>query len=75
MSREPVKPYVPPPPPDNGIGANANAHMAQMGKWHLNRTQSIESFGRANDLWIGRALLGIGVGGIAIVLLVKAWLG
>ena len=75
MRREPVKPYVPPAPPDNGIGVGADRHMAQMGEWHMNQTQSLEPFGRAKDLWIGRVLIAIGIGGVGIALLVKAWLG
>ena len=36
---------------------------------------SVTPVGRAKDLWIGRVLVGIGVAGVGIALLVKAWLG
>ena len=51
--RPPVRPYVPPSPPDNGLGMGAGdrprsangSSMARMGEWHLNQTQALE--------WVG----------------------
>ena len=56
-TREPVKPYVPPPPKDNGLGMGADwksandERMAQMGKWHLNQTQSLECVHKEVSKW------------------------
>lgn len=55
--RPPVKPYVPPPPHNDGLGMGADERsanhqrMAQMGEWHLSQTQAVECLHRKVSKW------------------------